>query len=103
MTVHGNGAGTLTNNMKTHVENYGDVWFDTNAIPDIVSLKNARNKFHVSYNNHKGEGRFVVHKLSGINVYFLMHSDGLHYHNTLNRRLTMVLTVKQESEGFSKR
>jgi hypothetical protein len=30
-----------------------------------------------------------------------MHADGLHYHNTNNRQLTMVSTVKSESKGFS--
>ena len=102
MTVHGNG-GTLTTNMKTHVENYGDVWFDTNAITNILSLKNVRNKFHVTYDSRNGEGAFVVHKPSGIDVHFIMHADGLHYHDTHNRQLTMVSTVKEESEGFSTR
>ena len=32
-----------------------------------------------------------------------MHANGLHYHDTNNRQLTMVSTVKEESKGFSKR
>jgi hypothetical protein len=102
MTVHING-GTLTTNMKAHVANYGAVWYDSNAITNILSLKNVRKKFHVTYGS-QGEGAFIVHKPNGIDVHFIAHADGLHYHDTHNRQLTMVTTtVKQESEGFSKR
>jgi hypothetical protein len=43
MTVHGNG-GTLSTKMKAHITNYGDIWFDTKAITNILSLKNVRRK-----------------------------------------------------------
>ena len=65
MNVHGNG-GTLITNMKAHVKNYRDVWFDTNAMINILSLKNIRSKFHVTYYRPNGEGAFIVHKPSGI-------------------------------------
>jgi hypothetical protein len=98
VTVHGNGR-TLSTKMKAHVTNYSDVWFDSKAITNILSLKNVREKFHVTYD----EGSFQVHKPNGIDIHFRMHADGLHYHDTNNRELTMVSTVKSESEGFSKR
>jgi hypothetical protein len=44
VTVHGNG-GTLTTHVKDHLLNYGDIWFNTDAIINILSLKNVRNKF----------------------------------------------------------
>ena len=102
MSVHGNG-GTLTTNMKAHVKDYGDVWFDTNAITNILSLKNVSSKFHVTYDSCNGESTFIVHKPSGIDVHFVMDADGLHYHDTKNRQVTVVSTVKGEYEGFSKR
>jgi hypothetical protein len=58
--------------------------------------------FYVTYDSH-GKGSFIVHKPTGIDIHFFMHADGRHYHNTNNRQLTMVSTVKSESEGFSKR
>jgi hypothetical protein len=100
MTVHGNG-GTISTKMKAHITNYGDVWFDTKAITNILSLKNVREKCHVTYDSHK-EGSFIVHKPNGINIHFDMHAGGLHYHDTNNCQLTMVSTVKSESVGFSK-
>ena len=30
------------------------------------------------YASHNGGGAFVVHKLNGINVHFMMHADELH-------------------------
>jgi hypothetical protein len=100
MTVHGNG-GTFSTKMKAHVTNYGDVWFDTKAITNILSLKNVREKFHVTYDSH-GEGSFIVHKPNGIDIHFVMHAGGFHYHDTNNRQLMMVSTIKSESVGFSK-
>jgi hypothetical protein len=101
MTVHGNG-GTLTTKMKAYVTTYGEVWYDTRAITNILALKNVRDKYRVTYDSN-AESAFIVHKPNGINLHFIMHADGLHYHDTNNRELTLVSTVKQESEGFSKR
>jgi hypothetical protein len=103
MTVHGNG-GALTTQHKAHVKNYGDVWFHSKALTNILSLKNARDKYHVTYDS-LSDGAFKVHKPNGVDVHFVMHADGLHYHDTKNRQfpMPMVSTVKEESEGFSKR
>ena len=102
MTVHGNG-GTLTTNMKAHVLNCGDVWFDSNAVTKILSLKNVREKFHVTCDSRNDDGAFVARKPNRSNVHFVVRADGLHCHNTSNCQLAMVSTMKEESEGFSKR
>jgi hypothetical protein len=103
MTVHGNG-GTLTTQYKAHIKNYGDVWFHSKALTNILSSKNVCNKYHVTYDS-LGDGAFIVHKPNGVDVHFVMHADGLHYHDTKNRQFSMpmVSTAKEESEGFSKR
>jgi hypothetical protein len=102
MTVHGNG-GDLTTNMKAHIKNYGDVWFHSDAITNILSLKNVKSKFQVTYDS-EGEGAIIVHKEpNGVNVHFIAHADGLHYYDNNHRQLTMVSTIAQESEGFSKK
>jgi hypothetical protein len=101
MTLHGNG-GDLTTNKKAHIKNYGDAWFHSDAITNILSLKNVKSKFQVTYDS-EGEGAFIIHKPDGVDVQFTAHADGLHYHDTNHHQLTMVLTVAQESEGFSKK
>ena len=32
-----------------------------------------------------------------------MHQDGLHYHDTKNREVTLIQTVQENEEGYSKR
>jgi hypothetical protein len=65
-------------------------------------LKNVKSKFQVTYDS-EGEGAFIVHKHNGVDVHFIAHADGLHYHNTNHHQLMMVSTVAQESEGFGKK
>ena len=50
MTVKRNG-GDLKTHQKAHVENYGEVWFDERAITNIMSLKNVKEKFIVTYDS----------------------------------------------------
>ena len=48
--MQGNG-GSITTNFKAYVKNYGEVWFDTRAITNILSLKNVKNKYRVTYDS----------------------------------------------------
>jgi hypothetical protein len=100
MTVLGNG-GTLTTNMRATVKNYGDVWFDQRAITNILSLKKVREKYAVTYDGTKGSV-FSIHKEDGNTVEFAMRPDGLHYHDTNNSQLVLILTVKDNQEGYSR-
>ena len=82
MTIHSNG-GTLTTNHKAHVRNYGDIWFHEKAITNILSLKNVSHCFHVMY--HSADSMtFSIEKPDSMILHFVMHDDGLHYHNTIN-------------------
>jgi len=100
MTVHGNG-GALTTNQKGTLKNYGEVWFHEDAITNILSLKNVRSKFQLTYVSHP-ESIFTVHKNNGQVNQFKMHSDGLHYYDTRSRSQAFVSTVSGEAEGYSK-
>ena len=46
------------------------------------------------------DGVFTVHN-PGQQLHFLMHKDGLHYHNTRNREITLVHMVQENEEGYS--
>ena len=59
MTVKGNG-GYLKTHQKAHVENYGEAWFDERAITNIMSLKNSKEKFRVTYDSDRDK-TFTVH------------------------------------------
>ena len=101
ITVRGNG-GSLTTKTKALLRNYGEIWFDNRAITNILSLKNVREKYRVTFDSN-GSNAFVVHKPKGVNLRFEMHRDGLYYHDPLKHHLTLVNTVKDAEEGFSSR
>ena len=66
---------------------------------NILCLKNVKHKYQVTY-DISTDGVFTVHKL-GQQLHFLMHKDGLHYHDTRNREITLVQTVQENEEGYS--
>ena len=77
--VIGNG-GSITTNRQGNLKNYGDIWFDEQAITNILCLKNRKKKYRVTYDSTEN-GTFTVHK-PDTQLHFVMHQDGLHYHNT---------------------
>ena len=99
MTMKGNGS-MLTTNKKAHLKNYGDVWFDERAIMNILSLKNVKKKYRITYDS-EGEGAFLVHKPDGQILHFPMHHGGLHYHDTTQRQILLVQMVSENEKGFS--
>ena len=101
MIVKGNG-GDLKTHKKAYVKNYGDVWFDERAITNIMSLKDFKEKIRVTYNSGR-DGTFTVHKPNGVNIRFRMHCNVLHYHDMVNRQVTMVQTVTENEKGYRKR
>ena len=60
MKIHGNG-GSLSTKKKALICNYGVVWFNKNAITNILCLKNVLSKgYHVTYDLAAG-GDFIIH------------------------------------------
>ena len=56
----------------------------------------------MSYDN-VGNKRFAIYKPNGKDVQFLMHPDGLHYHDFTNPKVTFIQTVKENEKGYSQR
>ena len=61
----------------------------------------TKKKYHVTYDSAKN-GTFTVHKPDA-QLHFVMHQDRLHYHDTKNREVTLIKTVQENKEGYSKR
>ena len=55
----------------------------------------------MTYDSSK-DGVFTVHK-PGQQLHFVMHKEGLHYHDTRNREITLVQTVQENEKGYSQR
>ena len=82
-------------------KNYGDVWFDERAITNILCLKNMKNKYCVTYDSSEN-GTFTVYKPDA-QLHFVMHQDGLNYHDTKNCEVTLIQTVQENEKDYSKR
>ena len=93
-------GGSIITNTKAFVKNYGEVWFDTRAITNILSLKNVKNKYRVTYDS-ESEDVFTVHMNKGRLMQFKMHRDGLHYHDNSDRQVTLIQTVQQNEADYS--
>ena len=76
MTVESNG-GELKTKEKGFYPGYGSVWLHDDAITNIISLKNAKKKFRVTFDSECGDG-FLVHTPNGI-LEFNKHPSGLFY------------------------
>ena len=100
MSVKGNG-GSITTNKIGYLKHYGEVWFDERAITNILCLKNVKHKYQVTYDSSP-DGVFTVHKPVQ-QLHFVVNKDGLHYHDTRNREITLVQTVQENEEGYSQR
>ena len=98
MNLKGNG-GIITTKKIEYLKFFGDVWFDERAITNILCFKNVKQKYRVTYDSSTG-GVFTVHK-PGQQLHFVMHKDGLHYHDTRNCEITLVQTVQENEEGYS--
>lgn len=75
-------AGTRTTNMIGDLPGYGTVWYDKNAISNILSLKRVRLKYRVLYDSDQENKGFTVIKPDGEEFQFKESSGGLHYLDT---------------------
>ena len=86
---------------KGILNGYGEVWYHPDAITNILSLNNVKKKWQVPYDSN-GQDRFTVHKPEKL-IHFDCSKNGLYFHNVLNQNVTMVNTVEENSQGFSRR
>jgi hypothetical protein len=103
MKLQSNG-GTMTVDQKAKMAGYiHDVWFSTNAITNILALRNVTKQYRVTYDST--DQMFVVHRehQNKPNMEFKMHESGLHYFDPRNEAHVFVNTVSGNKEGFSQR
>jgi hypothetical protein len=83
------------------LNNYGTVWYSKSVITNILSLLKVKHIFYITYNRKNGN-QFVVMK-PDTQIIFKESKRGLYYHDTANRAITMVNTVKENREGITDR
>ena len=68
---------------------------------NILSLHNVKQKYRVTYDSKNGD-KFVVHKQKK-KLYFTCSMNGLYYHDTRKRQMTMINMVEDNESRLSKR
>ena len=79
MRVHCNAGSRLTN-LIGDLLGYGTVWYDPKAIANILSIRQVRKQYHITYDSTNC--KFIVTKPSGKQFAFLESEVGLHYLDT---------------------
>ena len=105
MRIHCNAGSRLTN-LIGDLPGYGTVWYDPNAIANILSLRRVRDRYHISYDSSLR--KFVITKPSG-KVFVFQESDGgLHYLDTTHQQdqqrqghVFSINTVKDNKKNFT--
>jgi hypothetical protein len=100
LKVHFNAGTKIVKHVAT-LNNYGTVWFNKDGIANILSMSLIKKKFPVRYDSTVGD-QFIVSKPDK-DVIFAASSSGLYYHDTTNRAVILVTTVKENKEGFTDR
>ena len=85
MRVHCNAGSRLTN-LIGDLPGYGTVWYDPKAIANILSLRQVRKQYHITYDSSSCQ--FIVTKPSGKQFAFLESEGGLHYLDTTRPQTT---------------
>jgi len=79
LTIKSNVNKTTIKQVAT-LKGYGQVWFDPKSRTNILSLKNVKKKYSVSYHSDQSDA-FIVHRTNEADMHFIMHEDGLHYYD----------------------
>ena len=100
MTVETNG-GTLETSQKGFLKGHGWVWYHPDAITNILSLKNVKRKYRVTFDSEKDDC-FVVHKPDR-QILFREHPSGLYVHDITDREVIFLQTVEGNKSKYSDR
>jgi hypothetical protein len=80
------------------------VWFDADALSNIVALSTLSQQYCITYNSAKGSW-FIMHQQedNGMpNMVFHMHSSGLHYYDpSATSNFTFLTTMEENKDGLS--
>ena len=96
-------GGTLVVNHEAEIGEGQFVWFSKRAITNILSFKQVKKTYPVSYESEADT--FTIHREDcGLgNMVFKMHESGLHYHDPRGEDFSFVTTVEGNKLPFTKR
>ena len=116
LTIHTNG-GSLKTNMVGDVENYGQVWYSSDSLANILSVANVRKKFRIQFITGPDDSAptIEVYRKDGSVMRFVEHDIGLYVHDvgkindsdvkskSLVNPYSFITTVVDRKNEFTKR
>jgi hypothetical protein len=101
LTLRSNG-GSMEVQQVASINKLTDVWFSRKAITNILSLKDVKQHYHVTYDSY--DDAFIVWcEDRGLpNMVFKEHSSGLHFYDLRHDAFSFVVTVAENMKPFSK-
>merc|ERR1712197_200784 len=105
MTLLGDGGKMSTNRQCSipGLQLSQPVWFHEDYITNVLSLALLTQQYRITYDSDKS-GSFIVHRQPNKpNLHFIRHKSGLHYFKPGLTEFTLVETVADNKEGYSKR
>eukprot|EP00934_Nitzschia_sp_Nitz4_P002894 Nitzschia sp. Nitz4//scaffold489_size5144//2753//5083//NITZ4_009231-RA/size5144-processed-gene-0.2-mRNA-1//1//CDS//3329552900//2884//frame0 len=102
MNIHCN-AGRRRINRVGELPGYGTVWYDPEAIANILSLRNVKTKYSVQFDSNQ-EGSFIVTKPDGETFHFTESQNGLYYLDTTITQpdeTVLVNTVEDKRDSYT--
>ena len=102
LTLRSNG-GSMQVRQIASINKTTEVWFSPKAITNILSLKDVKRQYHVTYDSY--DDAFIVWREErGLpNMVFKEHSSGLHVYNPRHDEFSFVVTVEDNMKHFTKR
>ena len=98
MTIETNG-GSLTTNKKGYLKGHGLVWYHPDAITNILSVRNVKKKYRITFDSENGNG-FIVHKPDAL-VFFKESPNGLYLHDTTQCEQVFIETVAGNKDKYT--
>jgi hypothetical protein len=96
--------GTTRTNWKGIFPGFGEVWYDLQAITNILSLKAVQEKYRIHYDSEMGN-TFVVDMGPNSMTKFYQSTEGLYYYDTANTKnengVTFINTVASNKSRYS--
>jgi hypothetical protein len=100
LKLHSN-CGTMMINKIADIGKGQSVWFSKKAIANILSLKQVKKMYPVSY--ECADDTFTIHREDyGLgNMVFKMHESGLHYHDPQGEDFSFITTLEGNKIPFT--
>jgi hypothetical protein len=100
MLITSNG-GSIRSTMKGVYPGYGEIWYNPNAIANILSLKAMRDMYPVTYDSENGNS-FVVDMGNNGTMQFKQSPAGLYYYDAESEAQVGVAMINTVASNMSK-